>query len=117
MMNMTLLSVVTPLYIYHVCSTKKTFWEEKLTGEESFTLCEFTAVKVKNCGPRNFSKHREIKSSDKYITSDISLKFGSLDKMKITSSNPKYKGGISGEGLITSLGINDKARPNKYKKS
>ena len=56
------------------------FWEEK------FTLGEFTAVNIKNCGRRNVSKHRDIKGGDKYVTLDISLKFDSLDKMKITSS-------------------------------
>ena len=56
------------------------FWEEK------FTLGEFTAVNIKNCGRRNVRKHRDIKGGDKYVTLDISLKFDSLDKMKITSS-------------------------------
>ena len=28
--------------------------------------------------------HRDIKGSDKYVTLDISLKFDSLEKMKIT---------------------------------
>ena len=78
MVNMKLLSVVKPPYIYHGCSTRKTFWEEKFTGEEKF----FSAVNMKNCGPRNVRKHREIKGSDKYVTLDISLNFDSLDKMK-----------------------------------
>ena len=77
---MKLLSVVTPPYIYHGCSTKKTFWEKK------FTLGEFTPVNMKNCVRHNVRKHREIKNGDKYITLDILLKFGSLDKMRITSS-------------------------------
>ena len=46
-MNMNPLAVVTPLYIYHGCSTQKTFWEGK------FTLDEFIAVNMKNCGRRN----------------------------------------------------------------
>ena len=79
MMNMNLLEVVTPLSIYHGCSTWKTFWEK------IFTLGEFSAVNMKNCGPHNVRKHREIKGSDKYVTLDIWLKFGSLDKMRITS--------------------------------
>ena len=45
------------------------------------------------------------------------MKFGSLDNMRITSSEPKYNLGISGKGLITSLGLKAKARPTKYKKS
>ena len=82
MINMNLLAVVTPLYIYHGCSTRKTLWEEKFTGDEKL----FSAANTKNCGRRNVSKHKEIKGSDKYVTLDISLKFDSLEKMKITSS-------------------------------
>ena len=44
---MNLLAVVTPPYIYHGCSTQKTFWEEEFTGEEKFTLGEFSAVNIK----------------------------------------------------------------------
>ena len=87
MMNMKLLSVVTPPYIYHVSSTQKTFWEETFTAEQTL----FSAVNMKNCGCRNVRKHRDIKGSDKYITLDISLKFDSMDKMKITSSESKEK--------------------------
>ena len=43
MMNMKLLSVVTPPSIYHGCSTWKMFWEEKFTGEENL----FSAVNIK----------------------------------------------------------------------
>ena len=81
MMNINLLAVVTIPYIYHGCSTRKTFWEEKFTGEEKL----FSAVNMKNCGRHNVSKHKEIKGSDKYFTLEISLKFESLDKIKITS--------------------------------
>ena len=90
MMNMNLLAVVTPLYIYHCCSTCKMFWEEIFTGDENFTLGEFSAMNVKICGCHNVRKHRDIKGSDKYFTMEISLKFYSLDKIKITSSESKY---------------------------
>ena len=50
--NMKLLAVVTLSYIYHCCSTRKTFWEEKLT------LVAFTPVKMKQFGHHNFRKHR-----------------------------------------------------------
>ena len=70
---------------------------------------------MKNCGRRNVRKHTEIKVSDKYVTLDILLKFNSMDKMRITSSESKDNLGISGKGLITSLGLKAKARPNKYK--
>ena len=49
-MNMKLLSVVTPPYFYHSCSTRKKFWEEK-----------FTPVNVEMFGRCNVRKHSEIK--------------------------------------------------------
>ena len=88
---MNLLAVATPPYIYHGCSNRKTFWEGKFTGEENFTLGKFTAVNMKTCGHHNISKHRDIKGSDKYIKLDISLKFGSMDKTRITYSYPNDK--------------------------
>ena len=115
MMNMKLLAVVTPPSIYHGCSTQKTFWEEKFTGEEKFTLGEFTAVNMNNCGCYNVSKHRYIKGSDKYITLEILLKFGSMDKMRITYSDPKNYLGRSVKGLITSMGLKSKTRPKNKK--
>ena len=95
MMNMRLLAVVTPPYIYHGFSIWKTFWEEKFAGEEKFTLGEFSAVNMKTFGPRIVSKHREIKGNYKYVTLDILLKFYSLDKMRITSSESKVRLGRS----------------------
>ena len=86
-MNMNILEVVTPPSIYHDCSNRKKLWEEKSTGKENL----FLAVKMKNCGRRNVRKHKDIKSSDKYFTLDISSKFDSLDKMNITSSESKEK--------------------------
>ena len=70
-------------------------------------------MNMKNCGRCNVSKHTDIKGSDKYVTLEIFLKFDSLDKMKITSSESKYNSGISGKGLITSLGLKGKVRPQK----
>ena len=110
---MKLLAVVTPPSIYHGCSTRKTFWEEKFTGKENL----FLDVNMKNCGRRNVRKHKEIKVSDKYVTLDISSKFDSMDKMKITSSESKRKLEISGKGLLTSLGFKTKARSAKIQKA
>ena len=45
------------------------------------------------------------------------MKFGSLDKMIITSSETKDNLVISGNILITSLGLKAKASPKKYKKA
>ena len=111
MINMKILAVVTPLSIFHDCSTWKIFWEEMFTGEENL----FLAVKMKNCGRRNVRKHKEIKGSDNYVTLDVSSKFDSLYKMKITSSDQKVKLERSGKGLITSMGFKTKAGSYKYK--
>ena len=124
---MKLLSVVTPPSIHPGCSAWKTFWEEKFTGKEIL----FLAVDKKNCGRRNVRKHKEIRvsdkyvtlkkhkdirGSDKYVTLDISSKFDSLDKMKITSSESKGELERSGKGLIKSLGFKTKSRSQKYQK-
>ena len=103
---MKFLVVLTPPSIYHGCSTQNTFWEEKFTGEENL----FLAVDMKCFCCRNVRKHKEIRGSDKYVTLDISSKFDSLDKMKITSSESKGKLERSGKGLITYLGFKTKVR-------
>ena len=58
MMNMKLLSVVTPPSIYHGYSTQKTFGEENFTGEEKFTLGELSAVNMIFFVRRNVRKNR-----------------------------------------------------------
>ena len=110
---MNILAVVTPLSIYHSCSTWKTFWEEKFSGEEKFTLGDFTPVNMKNCGRHNVRKHKDTRDSDKYINLDILLKFGSIENIIITSSYPKDYLGKSRKGLITSLGLKEKLRPER----
>ena len=65
---------------------------------------------MKNCGRQNIRKHKDIKGGENYVTLDISLKFDSLNKMKIISSESKEKLEISGKGLITSLDFKTKAR-------
>ena len=74
---MKLLVVVTPPSIYHGCSTRKMFWEEKFTGKKDL----FQSMNMKNCGRRKVRKHKEIKGSDKIITLNISEKFDSLNKI------------------------------------
>ena len=113
MMNMKLLAVVTPLSIYHICSTWKMLSEEKFTGERKL----FSDVNMKNCGRQNVRKHREIKGGDKYVTLDISLKFDILENIKITSSQSKDNSVRSLKLLITFIGIKGKVRPHKCKKS
>ena len=72
---------------------------------------------MKKCGPCNVRKHKDIKGSDKYFTLDISLKFDSRDKMKITSLGSNEKLERSGKRLITSLGFKTKVRLKKLKKA
>ena len=74
-------------------------------------------MNMKKCGCCNVRENRDIKVSDKYVDLDILLKFYSMDKMKIMSSESKYNLGRSGKGLITSLDIKATVRPHKYKKS
>ena len=106
---MKFLVVVTPPSIYHGCSTRKTFWEEKFTGIEHL----FLAVNMKNCGRCNVRKQKEIKGSDKSVTLDISSKFYSLNKMETTSSESKEKLERSGKGLVTALAFKTKVRSPK----
>ena len=48
--NMHFLVVVTPPSIYHGCSTRKTFWEEKLTGKKQvFLVCEHEKLWSSQC--------------------------------------------------------------------
>ena len=63
------LAVVTPPYIYHGFSTRKTFWEEK-----------FTPMNIKSCGRRNFRKHGEINNDEKYTGLEFSLNLNCMDK-------------------------------------
>ena len=79
MMNMKLLSVVTPASIYHGCYTQENIWDEKFIGEKKL----FSAVNMKNCGRCNVRKQKEIKGSDKYVTLDISPKIENLDENHI----------------------------------
>ena len=71
----------------------------------------------KKCGRCNVRKHRDIKDRDKYIALNIVLKFVSVDKMKITSSEPKDYLGRPGKGFITSLGLKTNVRSKQYKKA
>ena len=86
---MKFLLVVIPPYIFHGCSTRKTFWEEKFTGKED----SFLSVNMRDCGPRKVRKHKDIKDSDKIVTLDISAKFDSLKiwKPHIQSQKKNWK--------------------------
>ena len=99
--------------IYHGCSTRKMFWEEKFTGKKYL----FQYVIMKNCGRRKVSKHKDIKVSDKIVNLNVSAKFDSLNNMETTSSESKGKLGRSGKGLVTTLVFKTKVRSQKYKKA
>ena len=88
---------------------------EDVLGGKVYTWWVHTC-EHENCGRFNVRKHRDIKDSDKYITLDLSLKFGSQEKMRIISSDPKDNLGISGKGLITSLGLNTNLKSKKNKR-
>ena len=116
---MKFLVVVTPPSIYHGCSTRKTFWEEKFTSNNQGL---FESVNMRNCGQRNVRKHGEIEDSDERVTLNmnnilkISEEFDNLNKMETTSSESKLKMEGSGKWLVTALALKTKARSTKYKK-
>ena len=103
---MKFLVVVTPPSIYHGCSTRKTFWEEKFTGKKDL----FQSVSTKNCGCRKVRKHKDTKGSDKCVTLNISEMFDSLNKMVTISLESKVEYGRSGKGLVTAPDLNTKER-------
>ena len=86
----------TPPSIYRGCSTQKKFWERE------FKHGDFKPLNMETCVCCNFRTHIDTKNGEKYITLDIYL-----DKMKITSSDPKYCLGRSGKGFITCLSLNN----------
>ena len=116
---MKFLVVVAPPSIYHGCSTRKAFWEEKFTGKKQDL---FVSVNTRNCGQRNVRKHKEIKDSDERVTLNmneilkISEKFDDLDKMETTSSESKVKMEVSGKWLLITLALKTKSRPKNIKR-
>ena len=116
---MKFLAIVSPPSIYHGCSTRKTFWEEKFAGKKQDL---FEPVNMRNCGKRNVRKHKEFKKGDESVTDEnkyeileISDKFDILDMMETTSSESKAKLGRSGKVLVTALTPSTKERSTKYK--
>ena len=109
---MKFLVVVTPPYIYHGCSTRKTLWEEKFTGKQDL----FESVNMKNCGRHKDRKHKDIKGSDKCVTLNIyeilkiSEKFDDLNNMETISSESKVELERLGKRLVTALDLKTKTR-------
>ena len=116
---MKFLVVVTPQSIYHGCSTRKTFWEEKFTGKKQYL---FEYVNTRNDGQLKVRKHKEIKDSDERVTLNMyeilkfSAKFDNLDKMETTSSESKVTMEGSGKWLVTALALKTKARSKNIKR-
>ena len=116
---MKFLVVVTSPSIYHSCSTRKTFWEEKFTGKKQYL---FVSVNMRNYGQRNVRKHKEVKDIDERVTLNMyeilkfSEKFDNLDKMETTSPESKVKMEGSGNWMVTALALKTKARSKIYKK-
>ena len=81
---MKFLVFVAPPSIYHGCSTRKIFSEEKFTGKKQDF---FLSMNMRNCGQSSVRKHRETKDSDECVTLNmndilkISEKFDNLDNM------------------------------------
>ena len=75
--------VVGPPSIYHGCSTRKTFWEEKFTGKKQDS---FEPANMRNCGKRNFMKHREIKDSDELVTYVLNME--NMDRKPAAKIDP-----------------------------
>ena len=94
-----------PPDIYHGWSTRKMFWEEN-----------FTPVKMESFGRRNFRKHRENNSGEKYNILDISYTLDCIYKWQVTSSESKDYMGRPGKGLTASLDLRTK-RSNKKQKT
>ena len=109
---MKFLVVVTPPSIYHGCSTRKSFWEEKFTGKQYL----FQSVIMKNCGSRNVRKHKDIKNSYKIVTLNVSAKFDSLNKIKTTSSESKEKIGNISKGVGNRSGFQEQSKVAKIQK-
>ena len=75
-----------------------------------------THVNMENSGHCNVRKHREIRNGKQYVILEISLKFGNVDKIKMTYLKTKYYLGRSGKGLITSLDLKAVRRSKNVKK-
>ena len=116
---MKFLVVVAPPSIYHGCSTRKTFWEEKFTGKKQYL---FVSLNMRNCGQRNIRQHREFKGSDERVTLNtnkilkILEEFENLDNMETTSSESKLKMERSGKGVGYLSGSQDQSKVAKNTK-
>ena len=114
---MKFLVVLTPPSIYHGCSTRKTFCEEKFTGKQDL----FEYVNMKNCGCCKVRKHKDIKGSDKCVTLNIyeilniSEKFDNQNKIETTFSESKVESKRSGMELVTAMALKTKARSENTK--
>ena len=114
---MKFLVVVTPPSIYHGCSTRKTFREEKFTGKQDlFESVNITILVIAKLGNTRRSRLLTGVTLNIYEILNISEKFESRNKMETTSSESKVELEISGKGLVTAMDINTKARSKNTKR-
>ena len=86
---MKILAVVTPPYIYHGCSTWKTFWEEKFTGKDNlFLSVTWKIVVVAKLVNTRISR---VVTSTSPWTSHQSLTVSTIWKPHIQSQNKYWK--------------------------
>ena len=100
---MKFLEVVTPPPdIYHGCSTRNKFLEEK-----------FAPVNMKSYGRRNVRRHREIKNGEQYIILEISYDIYCMDKREDTPLESRHYMARTGKGMTTYMDFREKSPNNK----
>ena len=79
---MKFLVVVAPPSIYHGCSTRKTFWEEKFTGKKQDL---FVSVNMRNCGQlHGFLVDGWLcMNRQRYLSGDKMIRSASLTRHKV----------------------------------
>ena len=71
-------------------------------------------MKINGCC--NVNKHRDIKGSDKYVILYILLKFGSMERIKITFSERKDNLGIARKGIDYLSGSQGQSKAKEHTK-
>ena len=82
---MKFLVVVATPSIYHGCSTRKTFWEEKFTGKKQDL---FVSVNMRNCGQLHglLVDGWLCMNRQQYLSGDKMIRSASLTRHKVTDS-------------------------------
>ena len=110
---MKILEVVTPPSIYHGCSTRKMFWEEKFTGKENlFLAVNMKIVVVAMLG--KIRRSRVMTSMSRWI-SHQSLTVWTIWTSHLQSQKQNRKD--QERGWLTFWVSRPKQGPQKYKKA